>query len=117
MGEEGNVDELLSTLRIPVYPPDRSQWRKLELAMKFINISKTSVEQTKSRKESLKINPKDPELFDTELEDSDHDDNSEVQSEKEREGRYKVTVSKSKKIPAANVSNWSKIRNSLHQIM
>jgi hypothetical protein len=111
------VGDLLSTLRIPVYPPDRSEWRKLELAMKFINISKTSVEQTKSRKESLKINPKDPELFDTDHEDSNHDDNFEVQSEKEREGEYQVKVSKSKKITTAKVSNWSKIRNSLHKIM
>jgi hypothetical protein len=87
--------------------------------MKFINKSKTSVVQTKARKESLKINPRDPELFETDHEDSDHEDNSELQSGKKcGGGEYKVTVStQSKKTPAAKVSNWSKIRNSLHQIM
>ena len=87
--------------------------------MKFINKSKTSVVQTKARKESLKINPIDPELFETDHEDSNHDDNSNVQSEKEHiEGEYQVTVSaQSKKIPPAKVSSWTKIRNSLHQIM
>ena len=110
--EEGrNVDDLLSTLRIPVYPPDRSQWRKLELAMKFINNSKTSVKQTKERKESLKISPKDPELFARDhgqLQQNGHSSHSHSRT------NHEVMVSTR---PARKMSNWSKIRKSLQQIM
>merc|ERR1712032_180060 len=42
MGPE-DVQGILNTLLVPMDPPNRSQWRKLELAMKFINISKQSV--------------------------------------------------------------------------
>ena len=38
-----DVQGILNTLLVPMDPPNRSQWRKLELAMKFINISKQSV--------------------------------------------------------------------------
>ena len=43
-----DVDQLLQTILVPSFPPNRSQWRKLEIAMKFINKSKTSSSQTKS---------------------------------------------------------------------
>ena len=59
MANADNVEDLLNKLRIPAYPPDRSKWRKLEIAMKFIEKSKTSVEQSKKRRESLKIQPKE----------------------------------------------------------
>ena len=42
-----DVQALLNTLLVPLDPPNRSQWRKLELAMKFINISKQSVANSK----------------------------------------------------------------------
>lgn len=35
-----DVQGILNTLLVPMDPPNRSQWRKLELAMKFINKSK-----------------------------------------------------------------------------
>ena len=41
------VEHLLQTVLVPAFPPNRSQWRKLEIAMKFINKSKNSVKQTK----------------------------------------------------------------------
>ena len=42
------VENLLKTVQVPTTgTPNRSQWRKLELAMKFINISKQSVENSK----------------------------------------------------------------------
>ena len=59
MAKADNVEDLLNKLRIPLYPPDRSKWRKLEIAMKFIEKSKTSAEQSKKRRESLKIHPKE----------------------------------------------------------
>ena len=59
MGQEGNVDDLLSKMRIPVYPPDRSKWRKLEIAVKFIGKSKTSAQHTNKMIECLKIQPKE----------------------------------------------------------
>ena len=53
-----NVDDLLKNLKIPACPPDSKKWRKLKIAMKFIDKSKLSAEQTKRRK-SLKIAPKE----------------------------------------------------------
>ena len=49
--DDSNVHDLLNTLLVPAYPPNRSQWRKLELALKFINVSKQSAKQTKSKEE------------------------------------------------------------------
>ena len=37
-----SVQDILETVRVPCFPPNKSQWKKLELAVKFINISKTS---------------------------------------------------------------------------
>ena len=56
------MEDLLSKLRIPVHPPDRSKWRKLEIAVKFIGNSKTSAQHTNKRRESLKIQPKELEI-------------------------------------------------------
>ena len=106
MEETPQVDNLLSTLRIPVYPPDRSQWRKLELAMKFINNSKASAKETKERKESLKIDPKSPRLL---KKDKKNPEDSNVD--------HPVVLSKSKESVRKRGNNWSKIRNSLQEIM
>ena len=46
--EDTSVHDILNTLLVPTYPPNRSQWRKLELALKFINLSKQSAKQSKS---------------------------------------------------------------------
>jgi len=48
------VHGILNTLLVPMDPPNRSQWRKLELAMKFINISKQSVENSRKLNMGLK---------------------------------------------------------------
>ena len=50
--EDTNVHDILNTLLVPTYPPNRSQWRKLELALKFINVSKQSAKQSKSSTET-----------------------------------------------------------------
>ena len=111
MEDEGKVDELLSSLRIPVYPPDRRRWKKLELAVKFINKSKTSVRQSKERKESLKLQPKDLEVL-VPGSDDDGPDHDPPQPGHDDQGSHAVVSSTSGK-----ESNWSKIRQSLHKIM
>ena len=50
--EPGNVQDILTTLLVPMEPPNRSQWKKLELAMKFIHLSKESVARTKKSQKS-----------------------------------------------------------------
>ena len=45
---EEEVEDLLKTVLVPSFPPNRSQWKKLELAMKFINKSKAEVERRRS---------------------------------------------------------------------
>lgn len=42
------VEDLLKSVLVPSFPPNRSQWKKLELAMKFINASKAEVERNRS---------------------------------------------------------------------
>ena len=42
-----DIQGILNTLLVPMEPPNRSQWKKLELAMKFIKLSKQSVAGTK----------------------------------------------------------------------
>eukprot|EP00092_Neocalanus_flemingeri_P042796 GFUD01046940.1.p1 GENE.GFUD01046940.1~~GFUD01046940.1.p1 ORF type:complete len:127 (-),score=34.86 GFUD01046940.1:117-497(-) len=46
--EDTNIHDLLHTLLVPTFPPNRSQWKKLELALKFINLSKQSAKQSKT---------------------------------------------------------------------
>ena len=45
-----DIQGILNTLLVPMEPPNRSQWKKLELAMKFIKLSKQSVAGTKKVK-------------------------------------------------------------------
>ena len=42
------VEDLLKSVLVPSFPPNRSQWKKLELAMKFIKKSKAEVERRRS---------------------------------------------------------------------
>ena len=53
--EDTNVHDLLNTLLVPTYPPNRSQWKKLELALKFINMSKQSAKESKSSSDTVKV--------------------------------------------------------------
>ena len=94
MSQEGKIDELLSSLKIPMNPPDKSQWRKLELAMRFINKSRCSAKETRKRKESLKLEPK----------------NLGSRKEDSLKNEQSIVVVPRKK-------NWDKIRTSLDQIM
>ena len=42
VGSVNDLEHLLSTILVPSFPPNRSQWKKLEIALKFINKSKKS---------------------------------------------------------------------------
>ena len=55
-GDKENISDILNSVKIPTYPPNKSQWKKLELAVKFINISKSSAAV---RRASMKMEPKD----------------------------------------------------------
>merc|ERR1712227_675739 len=46
--KDENLDKILETVLVPSQPPLRSQWRKLELALNFINKSKKSINQNKN---------------------------------------------------------------------
>ena len=48
---QGDVDQLLQTILVPTFPPNRSQWRKLDIAMQFIHRSKMSLKR--KREENL----------------------------------------------------------------
>ena len=122
MGNKGNVDELLNTLRIPAFPPDRSQWRKLEIAVNFINKSKHCAEQTRARKESLKIDPKEPELLETDSTKKLIKPKTQVTSKMEKKEYENLDIipknaDGSNRRLQIKDSKWAKIRGSLHQIM
>jgi hypothetical protein len=53
-----DVDKILQTILVPSFPPNRSQWRKLDLALKFINKSKHSSTQTRKRSNAQEYNSK-----------------------------------------------------------
>merc|ERR1712226_498512 len=57
-----DIQGILTTLLVPMEPPNRSQWKKLELAMKFIKLSKQSVAGTKkiNGSEEVKIGLREP---------------------------------------------------------
>lgn len=50
MQTKEEVEQLLLTVLLPSFPPNRSQWKKLEIALDFIKKSRT---QTRARTESV----------------------------------------------------------------
>ena len=53
-----DVDKILQTILVPSFPTNRSQWRKLDLALKFINKSKHSATQTRKKSNAQEYNSK-----------------------------------------------------------
>ena len=47
---QNDIDHLLLTVLLPSYPPNRSQWKKLEHALHFINQSRTSSSSQQEKK-------------------------------------------------------------------
>ena len=45
MASQDNIQDILDSVKIPCQPPNKSQGKKLEIAVKFINVSKKSAEQ------------------------------------------------------------------------
>ena len=45
MARQDNIQDILDSVKIPCQPPNKSQWKKLEIAVKFINASKKCAEQ------------------------------------------------------------------------
>ena len=63
------VEDLLKSVLVPSFPPNRSQWKKLELAIKFINKSKAEVERRRGEDQGgkLKFTPKEEDKVRKEL--------------------------------------------------
>ena len=61
------VEGLLKSVLVPSFPPNRSQWKKLELAMKFINNSKAVVERKRSQDHGTKSTQKEEDKVRKEL--------------------------------------------------
>ena len=112
-----DVEQLLHTVLVPAFPPNRSQWRKLEIAMKFINMSKKSARETRMKKEKkYKV-----------LKESEKTENDDTHFAREKKSlqlpsddvdgvinkdhHVKFKPNKRKK------SRWKRIKHSLHQIM
>ena len=67
MTENPELEDLLKSVLVPAFPPNRSQWKKLELAMKFINKSKAEVERKRSEDHGGKSTQKDEDKVRREL--------------------------------------------------
>ena len=117
--EKEDVEQLLHTVLVPAFPPNRSQWRKLEIAMKFINISKKSARETRMKKEQKYKVLKESE--NTENNDRGKKSNDgynsfqlpsdDVDGVIKKDHHVKFKPNKRKK------SRWKRIKHSLHQIM
>ena len=107
----GRIQDILETVKVPCYPPNKSQWKKLELAVKFINISKTSAATT--RRASMKIEPRKTSVHsnsecDKKLNSDDGEEEEENLSDDTDEGWcHKVGKKRSR---------WSKVSKSLNSI-
>ena len=121
--EKEDVEQLLHTVLVPAFPPNRSQWRKLEIAMKFINMSKKSARETRMKKEKkYKV-----------LKESEKTENDDTHFAR---GKKSKDDCKSPQLPSDDVdgvinkdhhvkfkpnkrkkSRWKRIKHSLHQIM
>ena len=107
------VDHLLQTVLVPAFPPNRSQWRKLEITMEFINKSKNSVRQTRIKNAnnySLLSVPQQSNTMKTErMKEAKHIafscDAEIIRKENPKQSKHKQR------------SKWSRIKNSLHQIL
>ena len=67
MTENPELEDLLKSVLVPAFPPNRSQWKKLELAMKFINASKAQVERKRCEDHGGKSTQKDEDKVRKEL--------------------------------------------------
>ena len=56
VGSVNDLEHLLSTILVPSFPPNRSQWKKLEIALKFINKSKESASMQSREKNFITKN-------------------------------------------------------------
>ena len=52
MTGQDNIQDILQSVKIPCQPPNKSQWKKLEIAIKFINARET-LEKRGKRMESM----------------------------------------------------------------
>ena len=98
-----NIQDILESVKIPSHPPNKSQWKKLELAVKFINISKSSAA---ARRASMKMEPK--ECFLTTDENSEESEKSLCREEYLDEKSCHKVGKKS--------SRWLKVSKSLNTI-
>ena len=107
----GSIQDILETVKVPCYPPNKSQWKKLELAVKFINISKTSAANT--RRASMKIEPRkslvhsDSECDNKKLNSDDAEEEEEEENLSDEGWCHKVGKKRSR---------WSKVSKSLNSI-
>ena len=47
MTSQDNIQDILQSVKIPCHPPNKSQWKKLEIAVKFINARETFLKRDK----------------------------------------------------------------------
>ena len=116
--DDSNVHDLLNTLLVPAYPPNRSQWRKLELALKFINVSKQSAKQSKSKEEVPTKNKRNTMAV-------SHGGSRRGSGQLEPVGKKPrmmmiepcKTISIKQKEEECNCSSWSKIKGSVQNLL
>ena len=54
MTGQDNIQDILQSVKIPCQPPNKSQWKKLEIAIKFINARETLEKRGKSMESMMK---------------------------------------------------------------
>ena len=54
MTGQDNIQDILQSVKIPCQPPNKSQWKKLEIAIKFINARETLEKRGKIMESMMK---------------------------------------------------------------
>ena len=112
--DDTNVHDLLNTLLVPAYPPNRSQWKKLELALKFINMSKQSAKDTRSAAAKSKQAPKAVSLG-TRNRLDEKDGFKEPSAKKPR--MVMIEPCKTVSLGSKDESSWTKIKDSVQSML
>ena len=107
--EDPTVHDLLQTILVPSYPPNRSQWRKLELALKFINLSKKSARDAKTESNGEKKRKVEKHKC--------QNMRSEGEADEPAKKRPRLQDSEPCKTIPEQKSNWTKVKCSLQKLV
>ena len=111
-GESVDIDNLLKTVLVPSYPPNRSQWKKIELAMKFINKSKNCAQTQPQNGKKVNVSYEEGKI--PEIKEERRNCATKIVNEMKIQENMKFG---SEDIPFKRQSNWKRMKHSIQHIL